>query len=320
MPLPETRIEHYLDALLNDTDCPHYPEQTRSRIENYLDALCHKGGGDYAAGKGITIDGNTISITQEVVLNYNVETVGDPTIDNLGNMSGFSIEDYAQYPEVFEPGLDNWSMDLRVITGANTTTPQAIIGNYDNGIFDCPELKIDNGVFTLRIPYVDGTHSETVQGLIDVEPNTTYDLILSCNAEGAPVFSLRVSKNGGDYADDIIINAPHYMDSANGKFAFGVDNAYEGSQPFGGTIVFTGAQMSVGEEVVWHGIDVVEDNIAKASDTEWGLVRGDGETVEIIDGTIGVDFSTVASVNYVDEKVGNIDTALAALISGGGAQ
>ena len=48
MALPETREEHYLNAMLGNEACPHYPEATRSRVENYLDALCHKSSGGSA--------------------------------------------------------------------------------------------------------------------------------------------------------------------------------------------------------------------------------------------------------------------------------
>lgn len=43
MSMPDTRIEHYLEALSDpDTPCPHYPEATLSRIEMYLEACVHQ--------------------------------------------------------------------------------------------------------------------------------------------------------------------------------------------------------------------------------------------------------------------------------------
>ena len=189
---PETREEHYLNAMLGNEACPHYPEATRSRVENYLDALCHKSSGGSAIVSDHAPTAETAgtvgqlwedSSTGELYILESIDTTDPDDPVYIWVVTGGGTMDYTNLsnkPKInsvtLEGDLTNRALNLASLNGNTFTDPQTIVSAAYAGVdlCDADSQNIHTNLGKTGIFYANGDEQITID-YADIATKTYVD-------------------------------------------------------------------------------------------------------------------------------------------------
>ena len=183
--------------------------------------------------------------------NPNLNLIGGNLNIDSGNVSGFSITDYMQFPFVFNFNGYHWILEKGFTTGSDVTTQQNILDSYYGIAF-----AIRNGRFVLAISSngslwdianVDGTYS--------VQANTAYSVKIAWDGTN---YTLSYALDETNYTTDITV-ASALVHHSTQEYVGGEPNLYGDSSqhPFSGTINLNNWKLTVNGLEVWLGMDDV---------------------------------------------------------------
>lgn len=177
----------------------------------------------------------------------NADIIGEPTITN-GNISGFSVSDYLQFPFVVDVRNRPFRIEFSFTTGSNITTQQNILDSYF-GL----ALALRDGKGLMAVSTNGTSWAAQAVGTTMLQPNTTYYVKLSWNGM---LYQTEISTDGIDYTRDMYIantSSPFprtmYIGASPNLFGPG------SSHPFTGVINLNRAYLYIDNIVVWQGMD-----------------------------------------------------------------
>lgn len=178
----------------------------------------------------------------------NAVIIGEPTISN-GQVSGFSADNYMQFPFILDLHNTPFQIDFAFTTGNNVTTQQNILDS-EFGL----ALAIANGKGLMAISG-NGTswNIGSSVGTIAIQPNTTYYARLTWDGMQ---YKTLISTNGTDYTQDMYLVGTQ-RPYPRTIFIGGCSGSVIGHtpHPFFGTINMNKAYLSTRGQVIWQGMD-----------------------------------------------------------------
>lgn len=294
----KSRSEHYLAYLTGMA--PDYPEKPMSRVEWYLDYLCKNGGGggDVEEIKRKVAELEQIVTELQLFKFPNATIIGTPKIDN-GQVSGFSAEDYMQFPFIMDFRSKPFAIDMCFTTGDNVSTQQNIFDSKFGLAF-----AIISGHFVMAI----STNGESwnvgaITGTHTVLPNTTYYVRISWDGSK---YAIEYSFDASEYTLDATVNSAVQPFPKTVIIGVGdIDSSHP--EPFLGTINLNRAYLSVNGTVFWQGMD--DSGISTRMAVDMSNIDDAGK--EVISGLAPVKDVQVSSVSVVQDGVANIPFASA---------
>lgn len=185
----------------------------------------------------------------ELVKVPNATIVGNPTI-NHGQVSGFTSDDYLQFP--FELDVQNRHLKVNFCftTGEDVTTQQNVLDSYF-GL----ALAIANGKGLMAVSHNGTSWASQVVGSVDILPNTTYFARLTWNGI---LYKTELSTDGSEFTSDMTFGStqppfPRTMFIGGSPDLFGAGSAH----PFKGSINLNYANVEIDDNDIWEGMDDV---------------------------------------------------------------
>lgn len=185
----------------------------------------------------------------ELVKVPNATIVGSPVI-NQGQVSGFSSNDYLQFP--FELDVQNRFLKVNFCftTDDDVTTQQNVLDSR-YGL----ALAIRNGKGLMAASHNGTSWAFETVGTMDILPNTTYFARLTWNGI---LYKTELSTNRVDYVSDMTEEStqPPFkrtMFIGGSPDLFGAGSAH----PFGGSINLNYANVEIDDNDIWEGMDDV---------------------------------------------------------------
>lgn len=177
----------------------------------------------------------------------NAIIIGEPNIDH-GQVSGFSENDYLQFPFIVDLHNRAFQIDFCFTTGNNVTRQQNILDS-EFGL----ALAIRNGKGLMAISHNGTSWVGEIVGTLDIQPNTTYYARLSWNRIN---YKTELSTDGVTFVADMNFGSTQspyprtmYIGGCGG-LAIG-----HTPHPFEGTINLNYAYLTVAGNVIWQGMD-----------------------------------------------------------------
>lgn len=299
-----TRVENYLDALVNMEECPDYPKVTRTRVENYLDAICKNAGrrksmptaGSEYRGKIIQYVGESDgTYTKGYFYVCNEEGSGTYSWSQIdvqpsgggstggkiftiatakSNINSSDTEDYKTLCDFF---LSVCKGEGPVLSFYLDKDSYASNLSSKYGILSAKNIDLQDNYYYIR---VEGISSTT---------HRSSNLYYGCSYSQYAAYSYLV--DGGSNHDFYISKAE--VDNGEVTHIYSVNSSHLATNIH---------------------LDGYDERVLKASMRGYPL--GIDNTTDY---TPTGDYNP-ATKKYVDDAVGNIDTLLANLISGGGAE
>ena len=178
----------------------------------------------------------------------NAVIIGEPTISN-GQVSGFSANNYMQFPFILDLHNTPFQIDFAFTTGNNVTTQQNILDS-EFGL----ALAIANGKGLMAISG-NGTswNIGSSVGTINILPNTTYYARLTWDGMQ---YKTLISTNGIDYTQDMYLVGTQ-RPYPRTIFIGGCSGSAIGHtpHPFLGSINMNKSYLSTRGQVIWQGMD-----------------------------------------------------------------
>lgn len=177
----------------------------------------------------------------------NATIIGEPTIQN-GQVSGFSVDNYLQFPFILDLHNQPFVIDFCFTTGDDVTTQQNILDSQF-GL----ALAISNGKGLMAISHNGTSWAGAVTGTMDINPNTTYYARLSWNRIN---YQTQLSTDGITYTPDMNFGSTQ-SPYPRTMFIGGCSGSAIGHSPhpFKGTINMNYAYLTVAGNVIWQGMD-----------------------------------------------------------------
>ena len=177
----------------------------------------------------------------------NAIIVGEPNIDH-GQVSGFSADNYLQFPFIVDLHNRPFQIDFSFTTGNDVTTQQNILDS-NFGL----ALAIANGHGLMAISHNGTSCAGSVTGSLDIQPNTTYYARLSWNRMN---YQTQLSTDGSSFTPDMNFGSTQ-SPFPRTMFIGGCKSEVTGHtpHPFGGTINLNKALLTVEGNVIWQGMD-----------------------------------------------------------------
>lgn len=177
----------------------------------------------------------------------NAIIIGEPNIDH-GQVSGFTANDYLQFPFILDLHNRPFQIDFCFTTGNDVTTQQNILDSQF-GL----ALAIRNGKGLMAISHNGTSWIGEIVGTRNIEPNTTYYARLSWNRIN---YQTQLSTDGTTYVADMNFGSTQspyprtmYIGGCSGSIIGHTPH------PFGGTINLNYAYLTVDGNVIWQGMD-----------------------------------------------------------------
>lgn len=241
----------------------------------------------------------------ELVKVPNATIVGSPAI-NHGQVSGFSADDYLQFP--FELDVQNRFLKVNFCftTGDDVTTQQNILDSY-YGL----ALAIRNGKGLMAVSHNGTSWAFETVGTMDILPNTTYFARLTWNGI---LYKTELSTNRVDYVSDMTAGStqPPFkrtMFIGGSPDLFGAGSAH----PFDGSINLNYANVEIDDNDIWEGMDDV--GLGTRLDVNVSNISDEGkEKIKQIAGGLRNNTTKTGSLQIVTESAatstGNYNTAI----------
>lgn len=177
----------------------------------------------------------------------NATIIGEPIIDH-GQVSGFTANDYLQFPFILDLHNQPFVIDFCFTTGSDVTTQQNILDSQF-GL----ALAIANGKGLMAISHNGTSWAGSVVGTLAIQPNTTYYARLSWNRIN---YKTELSTDGTTYVADMNFGSTQ-SPYPRTMFIGGCSGSAIGhtAHPFGGTINMNYAYLTVAGNVIWQGMD-----------------------------------------------------------------
>lgn len=175
----------------------------------------------------------------------NVTLFGEPTINN-GQISGFSVNNYAQFPFLVDFRNQAFEINMCFTTGPQARQQENIFDSIDGLAFAVRERSFVIAMSSDGVSWNMGEHV----GDILVTPNTTYYVKFSWNRL---VYSLQVSTDGSTYTEDIRVTDTRSLFAKQIIIGKSTDNLHI----FGGSINLNYCSLSIRGQQVWQGMDDV---------------------------------------------------------------
>lgn len=179
----------------------------------------------------------------------NAIIVGSPIIQQ-GQISGFSNEDYMQFPFLVDLTNKRFTINFCFTTGDDVTTQQNILDSYF-GL----ALAIRNGKGLMAISHNGTSWMGEIVGTMTIDPNTTYYAQLSWNRIN---YQTKLSTDGTIFTPDMNFGSiqspyPRTMFIGGSPDLFGPGTAH----PFKGSINFYKCSFYEEDVEKWQGMDDV---------------------------------------------------------------
>lgn len=192
-----------------------------------------------------TVDINELQSKVEDLQLYkfpNATIEGDPTINN-GQVSNFSTTNYLRFPFEFETKGRTWLLNGSFDTGSDVTTQQNIIDSLAS-----VALAVRSGRLVLALS-TNGTSFDLGEHLSmsDIEPNTKYYFKLSFSGTQ---YLLSLSTDKIDYMPEVVV-------SSTSPIASRPMTISSSGHPYGDIINLNDWDLTVGNVLVWQGMDDV---------------------------------------------------------------
>ena len=164
--------------------------------------------------------------------------MGNPHVNNMGEVSRFSVYDYVVYSN-FSVGRDPFKMNFQIQTGSNFGAEQCIASSSDYGFYlginTSGKLVLSLGQQVSGIRGWQEINNETkFTSARSLKRDTNYYITFSYTGNE---YSVVVSENGGDYLNYLSISSSTPIDVNGGYLFLGVDNSTSFVRyPFGGMI------------------------------------------------------------------------------------
>lgn len=177
----------------------------------------------------------------------NATIIGEPVIQS-GQVSGFSPNDYLQFPFIVDLHNQPFVIDFCFTTGDDVTTQQNILDSQF-GL----ALAIANGKGLMAISHNGTSWAGSVVGTMNINPNTTYYARLSWNRIN---YQTQLSTDGTTYTPDMNFGSTQ-SPYPRTMFIGGCSGSAIGHSPhpFKGTINMNDAYLTVAGNVIWQGMD-----------------------------------------------------------------
>lgn len=184
------------------------------------------------------------------VVNGNV--VGNPTINN-GVVSSLSANDYITISQQIS-NTASFTIKLRVTTSSDVISDQGIFmpkgaSTSDNNMIN---VWLYNGSFTVYLYRAANTSIGNIS-ISNIQPNTTYDLLVTRNTN-TNVYGFSATPIGGTTQSNTL-SSSYNIYQATLPYTFG--NARTIDRPFLGSIDFKECYINVNNSVVWNGTRAV---------------------------------------------------------------
>lgn len=180
----------------------------------------------------------------------NATIIGDPTINN-GQVSGFTANDYMQFPFILDLHNKAFQIDFCFTTGNDVATQQNIL---DSEFGLALAIKDGHGLMAISS---NGTSWDigSIAGTATIAPNTTYYARLSWNGM---LYRTYISTDGSEYTQDMQLTS-NLRPFPRTIFIGGCSGSLIGHtpHPFGGIINMNKASMLVSGQLIWQGMDDV---------------------------------------------------------------
>lgn len=177
----------------------------------------------------------------------NATIIGEPIIDH-GQVSGFTENDYLQFPFILDLHNRPFVIDFCFTTGDDITGQQNILDS-EFGL----ALAIMNGRGLMAISHNGTSWAGSVTGTLQIQPNTTYYARLSWNRMN---YQTQLSTDGKTYTPDMNFGSTQ-SPYPRTMFIGGCSGSAIGhsAHPFKGSINLNYAYLTVEGNVIWQGMD-----------------------------------------------------------------
>lgn len=174
-----------------------------------------------------------------------VTIFGQPTIQET-QMSGFTAENYAQFPFMVDFAGRTWRIDFAVTTGADVS--------QQHNIFDSAfglAFAFKSGKFLLAMSS-NGTswNLGATSGTHNIAANTTYYIRITWDGTA---YVLAYSTDKVSWTNDITVTSSESLASKQIIIGKSLDNAHI----FNGSINFAEARLTIANVIVWEGMEEV---------------------------------------------------------------
>lgn len=211
----------------------------------------------------------------------NATIIGEPIIDH-GQVSGFTANDYLQFPFIVDLHNQQFVIDFCFTTGNDVTTQQNILDSQF-GL----ALAIANGKGLMAISHNGTSWAGAVTGTMTINPNTTYYARLSWNRIN---YQTQLSTDGTTYTPDMNFGSTQ-SPYPRTMFIGGCSGSAIGHSPhpFKGTINMNYAYLTVAGNVIWQGMDdaglSTRANVSLDNLDEFGQAKFDAKQNKLVAGT-----------------------------------
>lgn len=220
----------------------------------------------------------------------NATIIGEPIIQN-GQVSGFTAENYLQFPFILDLHDKPFVIDFCFTTGNDVTTQQNILDS-EFGL----ALAIANGKGLMAISHNGTSWAGSIVGTLAIQPNTTYYARMSWNRMN---YQTQLSTDGTTYTPDMNFGSTQ-SPYPRTMFIGGCSGSAIGHtpHPFSGTINMNYAYLTVDGNIIWQGMD--DAGLATRMTTDVSNITEAGkERIKQIVG--GADGETIKNQNTDSE-------------------
>lgn len=177
----------------------------------------------------------------------NVTKIGEPTYSN-GTVSGFSEDNYLQFPMIVDFRRRPFVINFEITTGSNVTNQQNIFDSDYGFAFAVRNSKF---VIAMSSDGVTWDLGESI-GSHTITPRTTYKIRISWNGS---LYKVEYSIDGGEsYITDITKSSSLSLYPKQIYIGVGM-NFGSVLNSFTGSINFNDANLTIANELVWIGMD-----------------------------------------------------------------
>lgn len=173
----------------------------------------------------------------------NVTIFGQPRIQE-SQISGFTANDYVQFPFLVDFAGRPWQIDCAITTGADVSQQHNVFDSafglafaFSGGKF---VLAMSSNGTSWNLGATSGTHT--------ILANTTYYIRISWNGS---VYKLAYSTNKETWTDDITVTSSESLASKQIVIGKSLDNAHI----FNGSINMAEAHLTISGKIAWEGMD-----------------------------------------------------------------
>lgn len=224
----------------------------------------------------------------------NVYLHGSPTI-NMGFASGFSANNYLEFPKVVTFGSSPFEIKFAIQTGRDDLITQQNIIDSNFGM----AFAIQNKKFILALSSNGTTWNlGAIYGTYTLTPDTPYFVKISWNGSQ---YKTAVSTDGINYTDDITINStaslyPRQIYIGVGNLFFTADTNW-----FRGIINLNESYLYIEDELVWQGMsqNFATNDLSNLTEKGIEIIK---DIAEIKENVIDNEENISISVTQFDNK------------------